>query len=163
MLEIGERMLKLEWEEPEEGVTNEVVQSYTVECSIIREENKLYSVKQTVGNDALMTSLPKIVLRSGDTNYNCCVEATFQTYSSRVCDFPSITVDEPHSTDQNLLPTDAPATIGSRRSCNSQVQLVAGVLGSFIVILVILLLIAVVALVHACGKLVSNKKKSFLR
>ena len=156
----------LNWAHPEEGITEETVQSYTVECMILHDNGQMYTLKQTVSRDTLKVSLPNIALSTGTTRYNCCVEAVFQTYSSKACsvDLPSISINdsEVQSTTKNSVVTDMleESAIGV---CNSSIKLVAGVLGSLTVILLILLLVSVVALVYGCRKLANNKEKDFVR
>ena len=125
-------MLKMDWTAPERGVTNEQIQNYEVACSFMK-GNEAYTLKHTVADDVFKTSLP-IGGNLSTAGYNCCVEAIFETYSSRACvATPSqLTVND--NQQQVICPS------------KTSVQIVAGVLASVIIFLFIMLVIVLIYL-----------------
>jgi hypothetical protein len=141
-------MLKVDWDVPGRGVTNEQVQSYVAACSFV-EGNEVYTLKHTVSVDVFEGFLP-IGGNISTSAYNCCVEAVFETYSSKMCiTTPSQLIVD----DNNHQHSTCPST--------TSIQMVAGIAGaltSVIVILLILLLVAVTALICMWRKIQSKEE-----
>ena len=177
MLSINETVLKAEWEEPGGGETDEQIQNYMVECSFMKVD-RMYTLKHIVSSDTLVAPLPIIEVHS-DAGYNCCVEAVFETYSSKTCSILSSTV--PHNqvspssvSTKSESPTDVHESTTTKMSLNtnaqqemsfscipnSQVHVVAGVLGSVILIISLMLLTAIIALVHTWHKMMNSKEEN---
>ena len=149
-LSINEVMLKVDWDAPDRGVTNEEIQSYVVACSFL-ESSKAYTLKHTVSVDVLEAFLP-IGRNLSVSVYNCCIEAVFETYSSKECiSTPSrLIVDD--SQQQLICPN------------NTLIVAVAGALTSVIVILLIMLLVAVTALIYIWRKtVIQQSMKEYLK
>ena len=132
-------MLSIEWEEPALGITNEQVQAYNLECSFAQGGDE-YTLKHSARREVLEFTMPIMNLHS-DSGYNCCVEAVFETYSSKLCAFESST-------------TIQEAICRSDRT----IAAVAGVLTCFILILLILLTAIGSALVYTWLKLRRSQK-----
>lgn len=125
-------MLKVDWVAPGRGVTNEQVESYIVECSF-KEGIEAYTLKHIVANDISKAFLPTGGNLS-TAGYNCCVEAVFETYSSRACIVTS---------SQLILKDNQQQVICSSKRT---IQIVAGVLASVIVFLLVTLVIVLIYL-----------------
>ena len=156
MLTVDEAVVRVEWEQPEGGtqvsVTDEQILNFQVECSIFQSDNQTYTLKQTLSSDILKAFLPKLKLFpfSVTLHYNCCVEAEFETYSSKACSTTMIT----------SFTTDA--IKGPKVSCNNPAKIVAATLGTIMLILITVSLVATVALVYGCYNLANTKRKHFL-
>ena len=140
-------MLSIEWEEPALGITNERVQAYNLECSFVQGGDE-YTLKHSARREVLEFTMPIMSLHS-DSGYNCCVEAVFETYSSKLCAFESSTTI---CTAQPILNQEA------IRQSDRTLAAVAGVLTCFILILLILLTAIGSALVYTWLKLRRSQK-----
>jgi hypothetical protein len=138
-------MLKVDWDAPGRGVTNEQIQSYVAACSFV-EGNEVYTLKHTVSVDVFEAFLP-IGGNTSTSAYNCCIEAVFETYSSKAC---IITPSQMIVDDNNQQHSICPST--------TSIQVVAGALTSVIVVLLILLLVAVTALICMWRKIQSKEE-----
>ena len=132
----------MDWDAPERSVTNEQIQNYEIECSFL-EGSEVYTLKHTVSVDVFVAFLP-IGGNIFTSAYNCCVEAAFETYSSRACvATPSqLTVD-----DNNQQPSICPSTTSTQVIAG-----IAGALTSVIIVLLIMLLVTVTALIYMWRK-----------
>ena len=142
---INEMMLKVDWDAPDRGVTNEEIESYIVSCSFL-ESNEVYTLKHTVSVDVLEAFLP-IGGNLSNSAYNCCVEAVFETYSSKEC----------ISTPSQLIMDDNQQQLICPN--NTLILAVAGALTSVIVILLTMLLVAVTAFIYIWRKTVIQQSK----
>ena len=148
-LSIEEMMLKVDWNVPQPGVTNERIQSYVVACSFVAGNDAYYTLKHPVSVDVFEAFLP-IGGNYSTSAYNCCVEAAFETYSSKACIATSPSQLIGDDNDQQLQSTCPSYTL---------VQAVAGALTSVIVILLLLLLVAVTAFIYMWRKAVIQRNK----
>lgn len=141
-MSINEMVVKVDWDAPERGVTNERIQYYEVACSFL-EGSEVYTLKHTVSVDVFEAFLP-IGGNISTSAYNCCVEAAFETYSSRACVATplQLTVD-----DNNQQPSICPSTTSTQVIAG-----VAGALTSVIIVLLTMLLVAVTALIYMWRK-----------
>ncbi len=140
--------LKIDWDAPERGVTNEQIQSFVVACSFL-EGNEVYTLKHTVSVDVFEAFLP-IGGNISTSAYNCCVEAVFEMYSSKACT----------TTPAQLIVNDSNQQ-HSICSSTTSIQVVAGIAGaltSVIVVLLTLLLVAVTALICMWRKIQSKEE-----
>ena len=141
ILSSDDTALNIKWDEPEAGETNEQVQTYDIECFFTQEDNN-YSLKQSVNSDTTEASLPVTNAVSASSMYNCCVEAAFETYSSKDCvKQPSMTTSVSTNT-QQIQESGCPS--------DTIVQTVAGVLTTIIIVLLILLVAVSCSLVYTC-------------
>lgn len=149
MLSFREELLSIAWDEPARGVTAEQVQSYTVECNFTQ-DTATYTLKHSVGRDVMQASLP-ITNAFSDSGYYCCIEAVFETYSSKAC-----ASQQTH--DGLVSGTNAQQVI--RISCpqDQMAEVVAGVLTPLILILLVALLVLILALVYTWKKMKSIKE-----
>ena len=140
----NEMMLNVNWDAPNRGVTNEQIQSYIVTCSFLEG----IALKHTVAYDIFEAFLPiGGNLSTSVSWYNCCVEAAFETYSSKACiSTPSLFIVDDNQ-QQLICPN------------NTLVQAVSGALTSVIVVLLIMLLVAVTALIYIWRKTVIQQSK----
>lgn len=133
-LSINEATVRLEWEAPKKGITDERIQGYIAECSFIA-ENLAYTLTHKVMNDVQRVNLP-LQQNLSTAGYNCCIGAVFETYSSTAC-----------------IATPFQFTLDRNRQesiCSHQSTLlaVAAVLILVIVILLIMLIVAAVITVY---------------
>lgn len=144
-LSTNEMFLKVDWDAPERGVTNDQIQGYVVACSFL-EGNEAYTLEHRVSLDVLEAYLP--IRNLSRSAYNCCVEAAFDTYSSKAC----------IATPSQLNVDDS---IQQRSICpsNQSIEAVAGALTSVIVILLIILLVAISALVYMWRRIVIQQSR----
>ena len=144
-------MLSLQWEAPERGITNEQVQSYDVECFYNTQDGAAYSLKHSVGRDTTEVILPTTD-PPVDGDYNCCIEAVFETYSSKACTFVSSgRKDALTDVLENQLLNSCPNN-------DTLVQTVPGVLSALIIILLVMLLLVSLALVYTWWKMSKIKQ-----
>ena len=76
-LSINEATVRLEWEAPKKGITDERIQGYIAECSFIA-ENLAYTLTHKVMNDVQRVNLP-LQQNLSTAGYNCCIGAVFET------------------------------------------------------------------------------------
>ena len=147
---VNDMNLRVEWEAPERGMTNEQIQNYVVECSFMQlQDDEAYTLQHTVRDDTFEASLP-IAGDISTAGYNCCVEAVFESYSSRAC------IAAPS---QLIIDDDQQELLISCPQNTMILQVVAGVLTSVIAVLLILLLVAVVILIYMWKRIVILKIK----
>ena len=80
--------LTVTWKEPISGLTNDPVLAYKIECSTTSAGNDeiLYTARSKVTNTTTSIIIPVAnFISTSLSNYNCCVEAVLETYSSIAC------------------------------------------------------------------------------
>ena len=149
MLSFREELLSLAWNEPERGVTAEQVQNYNVECNFTQ-DTATYTLKHSVGRDVMQASLP-VTNAFSDSGYYCCIEAVFETYSSKACKSLQ-TNDHPDSgtITQQVLRVSCPQ--------DQAAAAVAGVLTPLVLILLVALSVLILALVYTWKRLKTIKE-----
>ena len=134
--------VKVDWDAPERGVTNERIQNYEIVCSFLKGSEE-YTLKHTVSVDVFEAFLP-IGGNISPSTYNCCVEAVFETYSSRACvATPSQLIVDDNNQQASICPS------------TTSTQVIAGIAGALttvIIILFIMLLVTVTALIYMWRK-----------
>lgn len=136
-------MLNVVWEEPEPGETAEQVRSYNIECNFTQ-DTATYTLKHTIDCETMEASLP-ITNAFSNSGYNCCVEAVFETYSSKACESLA-------AQNQVGVGTEGQQVLGLSCPQDRTVQIVAGVLTPLIIVLLVALMVVIVALVYTWQK-----------
>ena len=102
-MDTATQILRVQWERPRSGVTNEAVNGYKIECSTLYDIT-VYTMKRSVDNMTLAVTIQLYGDFISPVTYNCCVEAVFETYSSIAC--TTVVYEDPMNvTDSSMLGT----------------------------------------------------------
>ena len=88
------------------------------------QDDNMYTLKHTVSSDTLVASLPIIEVHS-DAGYNCCVEAVFETYSSKACNTSTVLCNQvslPTVSTKSESSMDVPEPTTTKTSLNTNAQ-----------------------------------------
>ena len=149
MLSFSEELLSITWNEPERGITAEQVQIYIIECNFTKNA-ATYTLKHSVGQDVMQAFLP-VTSALSDSGYYCCIEAVFETYSSKAC-------KSLQTNDRLDSGTNAQQVLGTSCPQDQTAPVVAGVLTPLILILLVALSVLILALVYTRKKMKSIKE-----
>ena len=136
----------MSWQRPSTGLTNDTdqVRHYSIECHTVQ-NTTTYTAKQSVDNVTYSTIMPIEPITLYSAEYNCCVEAVFEAYSSKSCSSANLSITD---IKDESFQTSTPCTTMTEQDELPLIQYIgiSGALGLILLMLILLQILICICL-----------------